>query len=101
MNSTGLVLFVIFSLVLFGTYIAIRRRILAPTLVAAGSIIASIAIMTLVGMSQGNHIYQALFVGFLVGGLFSISVLAVAWFFASSERRQHEADAVYRPPTEG
>lgn len=87
-NPTSWFLFAVFGLVLFVTYIAIRRRWASPTLVAALGVLGSIVIMTLVALTEGNIIYQAVFVGLLVGGLFSIGTLAMAWYFASSETRQ-------------
>ncbi len=96
MTQTGMLLFAVFGLVLLGMYVAIRRRWLSPTLIASVGVGASIVIMTLIGMAQGNHIYQALFAGFMVGGLFSVGTLAVASFFSSSERRQHDEDAARR-----
>ena len=45
------------------------------------------AVMTLIGLAQGNSIYQAIFAGLLIGGLFSGGVLAMAAYFQGNEQR--------------
>ncbi|MCZ2096581.1 MAG: hypothetical protein LC121_10000 [Anaerolineae bacterium] len=60
--------------------------------------LASVIVMTLTGLAQNNTIYQALFAGLLVGGLFSGGTVAMAAYFQSSEARQRAAQAV--PPEE-
>jgi len=76
-------------------YLSIRRHILHPALTAGLGVLLSIIVITLMGLAQGNEIYQALFAGFIVGGLFCGGVLAMAWYFQTNEmrrRRQLEAD---------
>ncbi len=87
-NPVAWLLFLLFGVILLVTYMAIRRRWASPLLVAALGIIGSVIAMTLTGLAQDNTIYQALFTGLLVGGLFSIGILAMAWYFTSNERRQ-------------
>ena len=88
-SPTAWLLFAVFGLVLFLMYVGIRRRWASPLLVAVVGVLGSIIIMTLTGLAQGNTIYQAIFAGFLVGGLFSIGTLAIASYFYNNERRQH------------
>ena len=52
-------------------YVAIRRRFASPVVIAAIGVFANMIVMTLIGLAQGNTIYQAIFAGLLVGGLFS------------------------------
>jgi peptidoglycan/LPS O-acetylase OafA/YrhL len=87
MQTTGMILFVVFALVLAASYLGIRRRWAQPAAVAAVSVLASFVIMMLIGLSQGNSIYQAIFVGLLVGGLCSGGILGMAWYFQRAERR--------------
>jgi hypothetical protein len=88
MNSTASwIFFAAFGIVLIAMYLAIRRRWAAPTLVAALGVFASILLITLMSLAQGNVIYQAIFVGLLVGGLFSAGTLAMAWYFTSHDQR--------------
>lgn len=87
MQPQAAALFFAFALILVVMYIAIRRRWLPPLLSATAGVIASIAVMTLSALAQGNSIYQALFTGLLVGGLFSIGVVAMAYYFALNEER--------------
>lgn len=86
-NLTSWLLFIVFALVLIFMYVAIRRHWLSTTLVAAIGVLLSIIVMTLVGISQGNSIPQSLFVGFVVGGLFSVGTLSMAIYFLRVESR--------------
>lgn len=86
MQPQAAALFFAFALVLVVMYVAIRRRWLPPLLSATIGVIASVAVMTLSALAQGNSIYQALFTGLLVGGLFSIGVVAMAYYFSLSDQ---------------
>ncbi|MBE2271436.1 MAG: hypothetical protein IAE80_24600 [Anaerolinea sp.] len=88
MTPLALVLFVVFAVILFGMYIAIRRRLLPPSVSATLGVFGSVVAVTLMSSSMGNHIVQAIFVGLLVGGLFSAGVLALAWYFQSNEKKK-------------
>lgn len=94
-NPTSLLFFAVFGIILFVMYIAVRRRWASPLVIAAVGVIASVVVITLMSLTEGNHIYQALFVGLLVGGLFSAGTLAIAWYFLSQEERRLSS-----PPTE-
>lgn len=89
-NPTGMILFLVFALVLAGSYLGIRRRWAAPAAVAAISVLASFVLALLIGLSQGNGVYQAIFVGLIVGGLCSGGILALAWYFQRAEQRAVE-----------
>lgn len=95
MDPTSLLLFVLFALVLFTMYIAIRRQWGPPLGVATLGVVGNIVIMTLNGLARGSTIYQAAAAGLLVGGLFSIGVLAMAYYFTTNEQR-----ARTKPPLE-
>ena len=95
-NPTSWLLFIIFGLVLFVMYIAIRRLWGSPVLVTAIGVLLSIVLMTLNGLVQGNSIFQAIFAGLLVGGLFSGGVVIMAWYFTNNQRRRN----LYQPPDE-
>jgi Na+/H+-translocating membrane pyrophosphatase len=86
-NPTAILLFVFFGLILFLMYIAIRRRFASPIVIAGMGVVASVIVMTLIGLVQGNTFYQAIFAGILVGGLFSAGTLAMAAYFQSNEQR--------------
>ncbi len=87
-NPVAVLLFLLFGLILLFTYVAIRRRWGSPILIAAFGILGSVIVMTLTGLAQNTTFYQALFTGLIVGGLFSIGILAMAWYFSTNERRQ-------------
>jgi hypothetical protein len=84
-NPVAWLLFIIFGLILFVMYVAIRRRWLSPILVSAAGVLASVIVMTLSSLAQGNIWLQALVVGLMVGGLFSGGTLAMAFYFQRSE----------------
>ena len=87
MQAQAAALFFAFTLILVVMYVAIRRRWLPPLLSATIGVVASVAVMTMSALAQGNSIYQALFTGLLVGGLFSIGVVAMAYYFSINEQR--------------
>ncbi|MCC6801946.1 MAG: hypothetical protein IT319_03600 [Anaerolineae bacterium] len=97
-NPTAWLLFALFGLILFVMYVSLRRRWASPLVVSALGVLASVIVMTLTGLAQNNTIYQALFAGLLVGGLFSGGTVAMAAYFQSSEARQRAAQAA--PPEE-
>ena len=88
MNPASLLLFVLFALLLFAMYIAIRRHWGPPIVVAALGVVSSIVVMTLNGLARRSPLNQALAAGLLVGGLFSIGVLAMATYFTTNEQRK-------------
>ncbi len=89
-NSTALLLFMLFALILVSMYIAVRRHWGPPLLVATVGVVSSVIVMTLSALARESTIYQALGAGLLVGGLFSIGVLAMAYYFLTNERRSAE-----------
>lgn len=95
MNTEAFAFYAAFAVLQVGVYLSIRRRLLHPALTAALGMLLSIVVITLMGLAQGNEIYQALFAGFIVGGLFCGGVLAMAWYFQTGEmRRQREREAL-------
>ena len=87
MQPQAATLFFAFALLLVVMYVAIRRRWLPPLLSATLGVVGSVAVMTLSALAQGNSIYQAVFTGLMVGGLFSIGVVAMAYYFSINEQR--------------
>ncbi len=94
-SIAGWILYLLFALILFGMYLAIRREWAAPGAVAGIGIVTSIVCMVLISLAQGNMAVQALIVGLLVGLLFSLATLAAAWYFHSREMR---ARGIASPP---
>ena len=97
-NPTAWLLFALFGLILFVMYVSLRRRWASPVVVSALGVLGSVIVMTLTGLAQDNTIYQALFAGLLVGGLFSGGTVAMAAYFQSNEARQRMAQVT--PPSE-
>ena len=91
-NPTALLLFVAFGIVLLVMYIGIRRHFASPILIAAIGVIASVILMTMIGLAQNDTIYQAIFVGLVVGGLFSGGALAMAVYFQTNEQRSKSGE---------
>lgn len=103
MQSTiGLILYVLFVLVLVGAYLGIRRQWAPPAAIAAVCVVACFVIMLLISLAQGNSIYQAIFAGLLVGGLFSSGILGMAWYFHKNEHgKPDSSEEIQRDTTEG
>jgi Na+/H+-translocating membrane pyrophosphatase len=101
-SAAGFLFFLLFSVVQVAMYIVVRRQLIPPFLIGLIGVIASIIALTLMGLAQGNEIYQAIFAGVVVGGLFSGGTLAMALYFLRSERRlsagESNQDARFMPP---
>jgi peptidoglycan biosynthesis protein MviN/MurJ (putative lipid II flippase) len=95
MQQMAWLFFVLFAVILAGMYLSIRRQWLAPGLTAALGVIASIVLMTLTSLGQGNMPVQAVIVGILLGGLFSGATLAIAWYFQRAEVQKRYSSGVH------
>ena len=96
MQGLAWVFFVLLALILLITYIAIRREWFAPGMTAGVSVVASIVMMILTALGQGNGALQAIVVGIIVGGLFSGATVGIAWYFHSQElQRRYAEDPAY------
>ncbi|MBW4438720.1 MAG: hypothetical protein KME04_16385 [Pleurocapsa minor GSE-CHR-MK-17-07R] len=91
MNPLPILFFIVFALVLLGGYVAIRRRLAGLPLLAVLMISACVIAMFLVGLTTGGSLPQAIFVGLLVGGSFSVIVIVVANYFSRAEARKAAA----------
>jgi len=89
MSLAALIFFFLFAGLMFAAYMGIRRQLMPMTVIAAVAVIGGIILMTLFSLAQGNSLAQALIVGFLLGSVFSIAVLAIAWYFQGNEMREH------------
>ena len=94
LNGIGMLLFVVFGVELLVMYMAIRRGVGAPGVIAGVGMVASIVTMLLIALSQGNNALQSVVVALFVGGLFSGLTLAVAWYFHTHDRRAATAHTV-------
>ncbi len=86
-----LILFALFSSVLIGSYVTIRREIAPPGMTAGACVIGSIITMALFMFSLGAELFHGIIVGIIIGGLFAGAVLSIAWYFYSNERRAGHA----------
>ena len=82
------VFFVLFALSLLAMYVAIRRQIASPGLIAGLGVLASIVFMTLFMLARDTAVAHGIVMGILVGILFAGATLAVAWYFQSGELRE-------------
>jgi Na+/H+-translocating membrane pyrophosphatase len=98
-SPVGLVLYFLFVLVLVGAYLGIRRQWAPPAAIAAVCVVASFIIILLISLTQGNSIYQAIFAGLLVGGLFSGGILGMAWYFHRNEHAKATMSEDFQPET--
>lgn len=88
MQGISLLLFAVFAAVLAGMYLAIRREWFNPGITAGVGVVISMILMFFVSLSYPNPPLQAIIVGVLIGGLFSGTILAVAWYFHRNEMRE-------------
>lgn len=91
-SPMSLVFFIVFALILVGMYVGIRRRLAGPGIVAAVGVLGSIISIMLMSLAQGNNVLQAVVVGILIGAIFSVIVLVMAWYFQTNE-----SEGVVRP----
>lgn len=92
MQGASFLYFIIFSLIVIGMYVVVRRQWVNPAIAAAGGIVAgTIAMMlTLTEMNPNMMDVQAIFFGFIIGTGFCMVALAVAWYFHSNELREQQ-----------
>jgi Na+/H+-translocating membrane pyrophosphatase len=98
MSPAGLLFFALFAIIVMGMYLGIRRRWASPVAIAAGGVFLSFLAIFLMALTQNNNVYQALFAGLVVGGLFSGGTLAIAWYFQTNEARKRSAEAAPAEP---
>jgi hypothetical protein len=91
MQGASIIFFAMFSAVLAGTYVGIRREWASPAVVAGGGVVLSMATMAMVSLANGNSPLHAIVVGVLMGGLFSGATIAIAWYYHSKELRARYA----------
>jgi len=99
MQGASLFYFLIFSVIIVGMYIIVRRQWINPGVAAAvGIVSATIAMMlTLTEMNPEMMDAQAIIFGFLIGTGFVVTALAVAWYFHSNELREQQQHGDYVP----
>lgn len=88
MQPASFLFFFLFAGIILVTYIALRRGVGRPALVSFLGVIGSVIAMVLFSLGQGNSMLQALVVGVLVGGFFSVAALAIAAYFQGNEMRE-------------
>lgn len=88
----AIIFFILFGATLLGMYVAIRRE-LAPTgMVAALGMIGSVITMTLYLLAQVDEPIQGILFGVLIGVIFAVATLGVAYYFHSHEHATAEAE---------
>lgn len=96
MQPTALIFFFAFTLVIVVMYLALRRAWASPTIIGGVGILAAVITMTLTLMSQPNvSPQQGIILGVGIGLAFGVAVLAVAWYFQSSQTRELYAEDAY------
>lgn len=88
MQGISLLFFGLFALVIVAMYVALRRGIGKPGVVAGVGVFASIAAMTLCMITQPEVVLlHAALYGVMIGGGFAFAALAAAWYFGRQEMR--------------
>jgi len=89
-SPISLIFFFVFALILVGMYMSIRREWASAGIVTAIGTVGSVIAMLVVSLGQGNSMFQAIVVSVGIGGIFSLSIVAIAIFFHTNEMRdQH------------
>lgn len=83
----GIIFFFLFALVLVGMYVAVRRQLASPGMIAGVGMLGSVISMTLYLLSRNASIIHGLVFGIILGAVFCLATLAIAWYFQSSEMR--------------
>jgi len=81
------IIFMFFAAVLTAMYLGIRRQWAAPGLIAGMGALGSIITMILFMLARDMNIAYSLLAGSVVGSLFAVATLSVAWYFHSNEVR--------------
>lgn len=97
MQGLSWIFFILLAATLVAAYLSIRREWLRPSVTSGLAVVASILLMMLTSLGQGNSVIQAVVVGIVVGGLAAAVTIAVAWYFHMQEYSLHDdyADEVY------
>ena len=90
-SPISLIFFFVFALILVGMYLGIRREWASTGIITGVGVVGSIFSMLMVSLAQGNAMFQAIVVSLAIGTIFSLSTVAVAIFFHSSEMRDQRA----------
>jgi hypothetical protein len=85
LSGSSIILFALFAIVLIAMYIIVRRGMAPVGPVALVGTIVNIILAALVAISADNHPAQVIFVGLVVGGLFSIASVTMAAYFRSND----------------
>ena len=80
--------FLLFAVVQVAMYLSIRREWFPPLTTAAAGVFGSMVSMALFILAQGNTLAHGLIFGMLIGGVFAIATLSIAWYFQVSEMRE-------------
>lgn len=93
MGIGALFFFFLFVATIVFSYLAVRRRLLAPVMIGALCIGGSVVFILLFALAQGAIFLHALLVGVVIGGAFGLATLAVALYFQGNELRQQRPSA--------
>lgn len=97
MQGLGWLFFILLAATLVAAYLSIRREWLRPAMTGGLTVVASIILMMLTSLGQGNSVIQAVVVGIVVGGIAAAATIGVAWYFHMQEMGSQEdyPDEVY------
>ncbi|GAB4337186.1 MAG: hypothetical protein Kow00117_19390 [Phototrophicales bacterium] len=82
-----MIYFFLFGICLLGMYVAVRRQLAPLGFIAAGGMFSSILFMTLFLLTRVDVPVQAILFGIIIGAVFAISTLGIAWYFHQQENK--------------
>ena len=85
LSGTAVIFFALFAIALAAMYLLTRRRLAPVGWVAGVGTVLNVILVLLIALAVGDQPLQAIFVGLVVGVLFSGASVAMAAYFRGSE----------------
>jgi cytochrome c oxidase subunit IV len=80
--------FILFAIVLLVSYMALRRELAPPRMIASMCVVGSVITITLFAYTaRDTSVIYSIILGTIAGSVFSALTLTAAWFFNTSEAR--------------
>lgn len=79
--------FLLFAGVLTAMYLGIRRQWASPGIIAGGGALGSIITMVMFMLSRDTSVAHGIILGTIIGAMFAVATLSIAWYFHSNELR--------------
>ncbi len=85
LEGANIIFFALFAIVLVAMYIITRRGLAPVAQVTLIGTVINVVLVALIALGAGNGPLQVIFVGLVVGVIFSVASVAIAAYFRGSE----------------